>query len=156
MPKAQIPANATTESIRGSLVALRRLFQRKELAAMWAAAAGRPPDLDYTELRVLDALRDGGTVGDVAVGLGIDPSRASRLVARAVARGTLAREAAQDDGRKVVLRVTPAGAKLRARGGEVTRARIALATADWSRADRVRFAELFARFAAAMTAAPRS
>lgn len=146
------------ESIRLALVDLRRLFQRRELATLWAAAAGGPADLDYGDLRLLDAvhaadLRDGSaTVGDVSRGLGVDPSRASREVARAVRRGLLARRAAQDDGRKVVLAITPRGARLQEKGSELTRARIALAVATWSDAECERFAQLLPRFVAAITA----
>jgi DNA-binding MarR family transcriptional regulator len=146
-----------TETIRVALVGLRRLFQRKELASMWAAASGRPSELDYTEMRLLDAVRSatdpeahGATVGDIATRLGIDPSRASRMVASAVERGVLQRRAAQSDGRKVILEVTARGAKLQARGSDLTRARIALAIESWSRADREEFARLFARFASGM------
>src|SRR3954463_14600961 len=102
--------NAQIERVREALVSLRRLFQRKELVAQWSAAFGRAAQMDYGDLRLLDAVRSsttgaGATVGDVAVQLGIDPSRASRMTARAVKRGLLARHAAQGDGRKVVLRV---------------------------------------------------
>ncbi len=153
MPNAH---NATNEQIRHSLVGLRRLFQRKELAELWSSAFGKQSKLDYTELRLLDAVRvsgdAGATVGEVAVRLGLDPSRASRSVARAVKRGVLGRHAAQDDGRKVVVKVTPAGAKLQDRGSELTRNRIALALDGWSAADRERFAALFERFAQAIVA----
>lgn len=154
------------EAIRVSLVELRRLFQRKELTALWAAAAGGDPGLDYGDLRLLDAVvvatgrgtrtrgagagEAGATVGDVARLLGLDPSRASRAVARAVSRGLLRRRAAQGDARQVLLEVTPRGAKLQARGSDLTRARIALATAGWTAADRATFERLFARFVGAM------
>ena len=140
------------ESIRTALVELRRLFQRKELVEMW----GGNPRLGYAELRLLDAVRvadsrGDATVGDVSRLLGIDPSRASREVARAVASGLLRRRADQGDARRVVLEITPRGAKLQARGSELTRARIARAIGAWSDADRTRFADLFGRFVAAMT-----
>ena len=144
------------EAIRVSLVELRRLFQRKELTALWAAAAGGDPGLDYGDLRLLDAVvvaraRTGGaTVGDIGRLLGIDPSRASRQVARAVSRGLLRRSAAQGDARQVLLEITPRGARLQAKGSDLTRARIALATAGWSAADRATFERLFARFVGAM------
>ena len=157
MRKAHDGASPTVESIRVSLVELRRLFQRKELAELWAAAAGGPSRLDYGELRLLDAVRvaelkrpAGANVGDVARLLGVDPSRASRQVARAVARGLLRRRAAQNDGRQVVLAVTARGAALQARGSELTRARIALALEDWSAAERARFAAQLARFVGEM------
>ncbi|HSN29253.1 MAG TPA: MarR family winged helix-turn-helix transcriptional regulator, partial [Kofleriaceae bacterium] len=146
------------ERIRVALVELRRLFQRKELTALWAAAAGGDPRLDYADLRLLDAVvvatdrnsgiasgPAGATVGDVAHLVGVDPSRASRHVARAVARGLVARRAAPGDARQVVLEVTAKGARLQAKGSDLTRARIALALADWTDADRAAFERLFAR-----------
>ena len=153
MRKAHIGAH--DEAIRTSLVELRRLFQRKELVELWAMTAGGNPRLGYAELRLLDAVRvaesrGDATVGDVSRLLGIDPSRASREVARAVTTGLLRRRADQGDARKVVLEITPRGAKLQARGSELTRARIAVALDDWSAADRTRFADLFGRFVAAM------
>lgn len=151
---------AEVERIRTALVELRRLFQRKELTALWAAAAGGDPRLDYADLRLLDAVvvatdrnRDtvgGATVGDIARLVGVDPSRASRHVARAVSRGLLVRRASQSDARQVVLEVTPKGARLQAKGSDLTRARIALAVGDWSAADRAVFERLFARFVGAM------
>jgi DNA-binding MarR family transcriptional regulator len=146
------------ELIRAALVGLRRLFQHRELAQLWAAAFGKRTELDYGELRLLDAVAigDAGTasVGEIAIRLGIDPSRASRQVARAVRRGMLARRVAQADGRRVVLAVTRAGEALRRRGSELTRARIALALTGWSAADRARFATMFGRFSDGMVAPP--
>lgn len=153
------------ELVRVGLVELRRVFQRSELAKEWAAAFGRAAKLDYTELRLLDAVRDttrtdertdGATVGEIAERMGIDPSRASRLVARSVKRGTLSRHAAAGDGRRVVLRVTAAGRKLQERGSELTRARVELALAEWPAGERAAFARMFARFAHAIAEAPRS
>jgi len=141
------------EQIRLSLVGLRRLFQKKELTELWAAAFGEDTRLDYTELRLLDAvgIAQPTTVGEIAQRLGIDPSRASRQVARAIERGVLRRIVDAQDGRKVVLEVTKAGAGIQRRGSDLTRARISLAVADWSAADRAKFAKLFRRFAEGMT-----
>jgi DNA-binding MarR family transcriptional regulator len=144
------------EQVRIALVELRRLFQRKELTALWGAA-----QLDYSDLRLLDAVqvalarRGTASVGDVARLLGIDASRASRQVARAVARGLLERKAAQGDGRKVVLAVTAKGARLQGKGSDVTRARIARAIATWPELDRARFVSMLAQFVSAMVP-PRS
>jgi DNA-binding MarR family transcriptional regulator len=139
--------NDRAEMIRCSLVELRRLFQRSELPALW----GQP--LDYGELRLLDAVRvaEPATVGDVARRLGIDPSRASRQVARAVRRGLLRRRAEQSDARKVVLDVTGRGRAVQTRGSDLTRTRIAHAIAGWQPRERDGFAELFARFVAELT-----
>src|SRR5262245_19982811 len=84
------------ESIRRSLVGLRRIFQRKDLVGLWESAFGRHSKMDYSELKLLDAVRvasEGATVGEVSTLLGVDPSRASRQVARAVVKGLLARKA---------------------------------------------------------------
>jgi DNA-binding MarR family transcriptional regulator len=146
---AQDPA--TVESVRRSLVALRRLFQRKELAQLWASAFGRRSELDYSDLRLLDAVgvsssEHGATVGEISRLLGVDPSRASRHVARAVRNGLLRRAVAQDDGRKVVLQVTAKGKQLQAKGSELTRARIGLALGGWRDAQQAEFAAQLARF----------
>lgn len=77
--------------------------------------------------------RAGATVGDVARLVGVDASRASRHVARAVTRGLLVRRASQTDARQVVLEVTPKGARLQAKGS-----------------DRAAFERLFVRFVGAM------
>jgi DNA-binding MarR family transcriptional regulator len=140
---------AHIEQIRISLVTLRRMFQRKELAALWA----RNPELDYTELRLLDAVRiaQPTTVGEIAQRLGIDPSRASRQVKSAIERGLLRRGVDEQDGRKVVLEVTKAGAAVQQRGSELTRDRIAMAVEGWSTAEQQKFARLFERFATGMT-----
>jgi DNA-binding MarR family transcriptional regulator len=141
------------ESIRTSLVHLRRLFQRKELAQLWAAAFGDTEGLDYGDLRLLDAVRasqesDAGaaTVGEIARHLGIDPSRASRQVAKACAGGLLQRQASLEDGRSIVLQITPRGARLQAKGSALTRARIALALEGWSARDREQLGRLLGRF----------
>jgi DNA-binding MarR family transcriptional regulator len=158
MRKAQnLPAQV--ESIRQSMVGLRRMLQRKELTALWASASGHAGELDYSDLRLLDAVGvahgPGGagaaTVGDIARLLGVDASRASRQVAAAVRRGLLARRAAQDDGRKVSLEITPRGARLAARGSELTRARIALALRGWPAAEQAQLAALLHRFVTRMS-----
>jgi DNA-binding MarR family transcriptional regulator len=146
MRKASIPPD---EAIRVSLVELRRLFQRKDMVEAWEATFGRRTRLDYAELRLLDAVRvaeAAATVGEVARLLGVDQSRVSRQVAKAVENGLLERRAAPTDSRKVLLAITPAGAKLQQKGSDLTRARIELALARWSRTERRQFATLLARF----------
>jgi DNA-binding MarR family transcriptional regulator len=154
MAPGKEPRSEQVESIRRSLVSLRRLFQRRELTSLWAAAFGRRSELDYLDLRLLDAVRvsgestgaGGATIGDVSRLLGIDPSRASRQVAGAVRKGLLRRRVAQSDGRKVILEITGLGAKLQQKGSELTRSRIDLALDDWSAADRALLADLLSRF----------
>jgi DNA-binding MarR family transcriptional regulator len=157
-PKKSEARAEQVESIRRSLVGLRRLFQRRELASLWASAFGQSSELDYFDLRLLDAVRvagsdgsSGATVGDVSQLLGVDPSRASRQVAVAVRKGLLARVAAQDDARKVLLEITPRGARLQQKGSELTRSRIDLALDGWAAADRELLAELLSRFVVQLT-----
>ena len=153
---------APVDSIRRDLVALRRLFQRRELGALWSVAYGNAEPLDYGELRLLDAIHainsrpdaDGVTVGAIANALGVDPSRASRIVADAVGKGLLLRTAAQDDGRKVVLVMTDAGVALLAKGGKVSESRIADALSDLSPTQQRQFARLLAKFVNRVTRDP--
>lgn len=153
----------SVESVRRALVSLRRLFQRKDLAEQWAAAYGDTEQLDYASLRLLDAVQaceasapsgQGATVGDVARILGLDPSRASRVVAAAVANGCVGRRAVQGDGRKMVLEVTNTGQSMLTKGREVTRARIAMALDGWAATDRRRFNRLLARFVEGLDPSP--
>jgi len=51
------------------------------------------------------------TIGLIAEEMALDPSRASRIVADLVRLGCVQRGAAQDDGRKSVIKVTDAGLK---------------------------------------------
>jgi DNA-binding MarR family transcriptional regulator len=154
MPTAHV---ADVEKIRLAMVALRRLFQRKSLAQDWESAFGRRSQLDYTELRLLDAVRVArpgeATVGEVSRLLGVDASRASRLVTRAIEKGLLARALPKGDARKVLLRVTARGAKLQQRGSDLTRARIELAVKSWPKADRKRFAKQLGAFVSGMVGA---
>jgi DNA-binding MarR family transcriptional regulator len=155
MRKAYISKN---EAIRVSLVELRRLFQRKDMVQAWEASFGRRGRMDYAELRLLDAVdvAKAATIGEVARLLGVDQSRVSRQVTKAVDKGLLERRAAQTDSRKVLLAITPAGAKLQEKGSELTRARIGLAIAEWSKTERQQFATLLGRFVAGMTGESRS
>src|SRR5689334_1994081 len=82
------------------------------LAAM--EALSQPVDLEH--VAVVDAIEEGSelpghevTVGDVAERLGIDPSRASRVVTAAIKAGYVRRLASQDDGRRICLELTPDG-----------------------------------------------
>lgn len=103
----------------------------------------------FRALGVLGRIREAGgspTVGRLAEELALDPSRASRIAADLVARGYVAREAAQDDGRKTVLAVTPLARRELARFGELRRAKQAEVFADWPEGDVAAFARLFAAY----------
>ncbi|WP_407807920.1 MarR family winged helix-turn-helix transcriptional regulator, partial [Staphylococcus aureus] len=52
------------------------------------------------------------TVGAIAEGMRIDPSRGSRVVADMVGRGLLKRGVSQEDGRRSIVEITPLGTSL--------------------------------------------
>jgi DNA-binding MarR family transcriptional regulator len=86
------------------------------------------------------------SVGKVAERLGIDPSRASRMVAGAIRAGFVKRIASQLDGRQTHLGLTNDGRKALA---TVRRFRIMFfskLTANWSDRDCAEFAKLLIRF----------
>jgi DNA-binding MarR family transcriptional regulator len=95
----------------------RRRVMKRELGHRALADLGIP--LDLAQLDVLTAIDpmpgmfdDGAsetTVGVVAERLSIDPSRASRLVTEMVEAGYVARGVSQQDARRVVMVLTPAG-----------------------------------------------
>lgn len=151
------------DEIRLGLIDLRRLFQRRELVELWEAAFGRAATFEYADVRLLDAIASyqrepgsGVTVGDAARALGVDPSRASREVARGVKKGLLVRRSTQSDGRRVELVITPRGAAMQRKGSSLTRARIELALRAFTPEERVRFASLFQRFVAAISSSTSS
>jgi DNA-binding MarR family transcriptional regulator len=78
--------------------------------------------------------------------LAIDPSRASRVVAAAVAAGYVQRVATAADGRRIGLVLTDAGRALAATTRASRAAWLGEAMAEWTVEDRHRFATLFTRF----------
>ena len=86
------------------------------------------------------------TVGTIAERLGIDPSRASRLVSDVVDKGYIRREASQADSRRIVLVATEKGwefgEEFRHRKGEM----LARALKTWSQDELVLFDELLDRY----------
>lgn len=111
--------------------------------------------INLDQVAAVDAVDHGGpddevTVGDVAVRLAIDPSRASRVVAGAIEAGYLERYASQRDGRRICLRVTPAGREIIEEARHARRAMIAGLLTGWSARDRADFARLLTKFTDAL------
>jgi DNA-binding MarR family transcriptional regulator len=115
------------------------------------------PDLDLAGLDVMSAVMHWHpeseseatrevTVGTVAERLGIDPSRASRIVADVVERGYIRRAASQADSRRIVLEATEKGIAFgdewRRRKSEVFVASLK----DWTEEELTTFARLVERF----------
>jgi DNA-binding MarR family transcriptional regulator len=86
------------------------------------------------------------TVGAIAELLGVDPSVASRMVSDSIKTGYLTRAASQQDGRRTVLHLSPAGTELVARLRRHQRDAYDHITADWSERDRLEFARLMLKY----------
>lgn len=89
--------------------ALRRSTQRQRIQRELYSVAGReltPVQVDTLEML---ATRDEWRVREIAVGLGVDPSTASRTLNPLVELGLATRRTDADDRRNVVVAVTPLG-----------------------------------------------
>jgi DNA-binding MarR family transcriptional regulator len=142
-------------TIDAAMTRIRRSMMRRETAA--AILGELDPSLDLQKLDVMsavmhwhpendaDATRE-VTVGTVAERMGIDPSRASRLVAEVVEAGYIRRIASQQDSRRIVLEPTDKGVAF----GEEFRARktamMTTGMGGWTEAELTNFATLLERF----------
>jgi DNA-binding MarR family transcriptional regulator len=147
--------SATTEnlvrSIDRTMSRLRRNLSRRIVGRLALRDVGLAAELAH--LDVVEAVvhppegdRRPATVGVVAERLGIDPSRASRIVADAVRVGIVRRAASQDDARRVGIELTPKG---RAVVESLLRHRAAVfdeAMRDWEPSEIAVFAPLLERF----------
>lgn len=109
---------------------------------------------DPALIAVVDAVGEGPpspgqdvSVGLVAERMGIDPSRASRLVASAIAGGHLRRVASQHDGRRIGLELTDAGRETMAGAQRFRQAMFGRAMQGWTEQERTEFVRLLNRFA---------
>ena len=141
--------------IDATMTKIRRSMLRRETAL--TIVTELDPGLDLQKLDVMsavmhwhpendaDATRE-VTVGTVAERMGIDPSRASRLVAEVVEAGYIRRIASQQDSRRIVLEATEKGVAF----GEAFRARktemLTAGLDGWTEDELVIFAKLVERF----------
>lgn len=141
--------------IDATMTKIRRSMTRRELVI--EILKELDPGLDLAGLDVMgavmhwhpeneaDATRE-VTVGTVAERLGIDPSRASRIVADVVERGYIRRAASQADSRRIVLEPTDKGVAFgnewRRRKSEVLIASLK----EWTEDELTTFARLVERF----------
>lgn len=131
-------------AVERAMVAIRRRQTRRALS--------RHLPVDPAVFGVLDAVDDNGpcSVTELAPALGVDQPRASRLVARAVDEGLLARQADQADGRRTLLVLTTSGRR-QVDAAHAARQRVfAEAMADWTADDRATFARLLTAFIAGL------
>ncbi|HEX6040978.1 MarR family winged helix-turn-helix transcriptional regulator [Longimicrobium sp.] len=144
-------ADEALAAIERAFVRIRRGMSRRNLGARMMRELGGGVDLSH--MGVVDAVEEGPdagggpvTVGMVGERMGIDPSRASRVVASALEAGYVERVASQADGRRVGLRLTDAGRALAESARAVRRRAFAEAMDGWPDADRRDFARLLSRF----------
>lgn len=143
------------EAAARALFGLGRTFARQSVRDQVRRSSGRAVEL--SRVLIVQAVDEGKsgpggevTVGTVAERLGIDPSTASRLVADATRDGYLARSASARDGRRASLTLTEDGRELVRASRRFQRQVFLEATAEWTDAERAKFARLFVRFAAAV------
>ncbi len=134
-------------AISDTMTRMRIMIGRRVIGRM--AIAKLSPELELSHLDVLDVVHrteGDATVGSIAEGMRLDPSRGSRLVSDMVGRGLLRRDASQEDGRRSVIAVTPLGLDVL---DDVRSAKIAIirdVVSDWPDEDIAAFAQLFDRF----------
>jgi DNA-binding MarR family transcriptional regulator len=138
-------------AIERSMVRLRRGMARHRLGK--AAIREHNLPVDVQVLHVVDVIDEGPdhpgvemSVGLVAVRLGVDASRGSRIVAEAVKSGYVRRVASQADGRRIHLELTPAGRSVVEATRRTRQEHFAKAMSDWTDAERTEFARLLGRF----------
>ncbi|KAA2254480.1 winged helix-turn-helix transcriptional regulator [Solihabitans fulvus] len=145
----------TLAAVERSMIQLRRNMARRTLGRQVARESGQAVDLSLAG--VVDAIDEGPeregqeiTVGLVADRMGVDPSRASRLVAAAIEAGYARRVASQVDGRRIQLELTPAGHDMVTASHRHRQDLYERLMRGWSEQDRGTFALLLNRFTDAM------
>lgn len=130
------PASRDTsrhDALDDALVTIRRVLLRPGYRAR--LLDGLPGQVELATLRLLRTVQrhDGApSIGEVAEGLMIDPSTASRVVDRAVGSQLLERRACTDDRRRARLHLTPTGTQLLDRATDRRRELLAEVTAEWT------------------------
>jgi DNA-binding MarR family transcriptional regulator len=145
---------AAIVDIDAAMTRIRRGMLKREVVN--AILAELDPNLDLNRLDVMSTVMhwhpDGTqpdqevTVGTVAERLGIDPSRASRLVADVIDLGYLRRAASQADSRRIVLEPTEQGLAFGEKFRLKKAAMLARSLKGWSEPELVEFARLLERY----------
>ena len=138
-------------SIDAVMHKVRRSIQRRDFGRQ--VMARLDPTLDVAHLDTISAIAHKGdegaqevTVGLIAERLGIDPSRASRVVADVVDRGLAKRVASQLDARRICIELTAKGQRFVSAVRRNKLEIFAKALGQWNERELVVFAALFDRF----------
>jgi DNA-binding MarR family transcriptional regulator len=134
-----------------AMVRIRRSQTRRTIGRLMERDLGTRFNMAHSF--VVDALDEARSslgeepsVGMVAEHLGVDPSRASRMVADALRGGCVRRVASQADGRRMHLELTGAGRKLLRTASRFRRHLFSKEMARWPDRDCVEFARLLTKF----------
>jgi DNA-binding MarR family transcriptional regulator len=133
------------EPIERALQQLFRLNASRKVHNRQAAAAGIVISQPGFQLLRRIQEDEGLQIGELARLTDMDPAAAGRQVALLAEDGFVTREKASDDGRAVVVRITPRGAEVRHRLSVVGERHISDVLSGWSAADRAHLAQLLPR-----------
>jgi DNA-binding MarR family transcriptional regulator len=148
-----VPADELA-SIERALEQLLRLYSSRKVHARRSAAAGvMITRQGYLLLRRLQ--EDGALpMGELARITQMDPAAAGRQVRQLEEDGLVTRTKGEDDGRVVVVEVTPRGAAVRQRLSTVGEDHMSDVLADWPAEDREQLALLLPRFVEGLRSVP--
>ncbi|MFC9968056.1 MarR family winged helix-turn-helix transcriptional regulator [Nocardia ignorata] len=131
------------EHIERAMIGIRRRQTRRALSP------DTPTGQVFDVLDVIEAHQD-PTVSTVAAALAVDQPRASKLVAAAVADGSVRRVADQTDGRRSLLELTDRGTDILAAAHRRRQSAFDRAMSGWTPTERTVFARLLTRFVDAL------
>jgi DNA-binding MarR family transcriptional regulator len=112
--------------------------------------------VDFSHVAIIDALSEceeagvTATVGHLARRIGADPSRASRMTAKAIRAGYAKRLASQEDGRRACVALTKRGEDFRDAISDLRRRYFASQLKSLSRREQETLAELLSKFVQAV------
>ena len=151
--KAEAPVDGQAGefgTIERALEQLFRLNASRKVHSRRAAAAGVLISQPGFQLLRRIQEEDGLQIGELARLTEMDPAATGRQVAQLEEDGLVIREKASDDGRVVMVRVTPKGAEVRRRLSLVAERHMSDVLTGWSPADRRRLAVLLPRLVEGM------
>ncbi len=147
-------AGTDLDAIERAIEQLLRLYSSRKVHAQRAAAAGAA--ISQPGFSLLRRLQEEGelAIGELARLTQMDPAAAGRQIRLLQQDGLVERTRDTEDGRVVVVRVTPEGAKVRHRLGMVGERHLADVLSDWSVTDCRQLATLLPRFVGGLRRVP--
>ncbi|UGY95197.1 MarR family winged helix-turn-helix transcriptional regulator [Streptomyces gobiensis] len=129
------------------------LFARRAEQTRLGGVGQARNSMDRAAYLLLNRLDQDGPTGvkALAAGMGIDSSTVTRQVAPLVDSGLVKRTSHPEDGRAVVLQLSPRGASRLEQVRASRRELMALLTEDWSEEERDTFCALLTRFNSAFS-----